>query len=169
VPIECKDLLSRILVADPLHRATLSEVINHPWIVKGYDSPPINLIPSRDPVALPLNDEVLNKMTGFNFPAPEAIKKDLIQIIESEVYQRAVTRLQSERYPTGEPQLAKEAPIKRILSLYKKHKPSISNTKLNSLTNFSTELSARDDPLYAFDPLISMYCLAREKCNKERG
>ena len=34
---ECRDILSRILVLDPSNRATMKEIINHPW-VKGEDN-----------------------------------------------------------------------------------------------------------------------------------
>ena len=40
---ECKHILSRMLVTNPANRATLSEVLSHPWMVKGYDGAPVHL------------------------------------------------------------------------------------------------------------------------------
>ncbi|KAJ7491240.1 kinase-like domain-containing protein, partial [Mycena latifolia] len=40
---ECRNLLSRMLVADPALRASLSEVLSHPWMVRGFSGPPDTL------------------------------------------------------------------------------------------------------------------------------
>ncbi|CAG8612712.1 6644_t:CDS:2, partial [Scutellospora calospora] len=44
---DCKHLLSRMLVTNPMYRATLAEVMSHPWMNKGFDGPPENYLPSR--------------------------------------------------------------------------------------------------------------------------
>jgi serine/threonine protein kinase KIN1/2 len=36
--IDCKNLLGRMLVKDPSHRASLQEVMSHPWMMKGLGS-----------------------------------------------------------------------------------------------------------------------------------
>lgn len=38
--VECKHLLSRMLVTNPSNRATLQEVMSHPWMVRGFMGPP---------------------------------------------------------------------------------------------------------------------------------
>lgn len=62
-----KDLMNRMIVADPNNRATLAEVRNHPWLSEGYDSPPICLLPARQPVGF-INEEILNQVVliGYN-------------------------------------------------------------------------------------------------------
>lgn len=124
---------------------------------------------SREPLGHALDDEIISmisRMTAFNLGSPEEIKEHLTQIIESEDYHHTVARQQSEEEFTPEPQLLRETPIKRIFSAYKRHKPSISTTELDSFTNRNPELSPQDDPLTVFDPMIYLYYLARDKHNK---
>lgn len=83
---ECRDLLSRMLVVDPHQRATLSEVRNHPWMIKGYDKPPDSFLPSRRPLHLPLDPSIIEEMTGFEFGDADSIAKRLTQVLESPQY-----------------------------------------------------------------------------------
>ncbi|KAK9765963.1 Serine/threonine-protein kinase [Basidiobolus ranarum] len=86
---ESKNLLSRILMINPSERATLQEVLQHPWMVKGYNGPPDSYVPHRTPIQLPLDPEIIQKMTGFQFGESEEIVKKLETIISSEAYQEA--------------------------------------------------------------------------------
>ncbi|PCD43393.1 hypothetical protein AU210_002490 [Fusarium oxysporum f. sp. radicis-cucumerinum] len=94
---ECKHLLSRMLVTDPKQRATMQEVMTHPWMAKGFNGPPDNYLPVREPLTTPLEPEVILAMQGFNFGTPESINAQLTKIIESEEYQRAVKLYQREK------------------------------------------------------------------------
>ena len=62
-----------MLVTDPRQRASLAEISNHPWMTKGFNGPPENFLPSREPLQLPLDQEVIQKMTGFDFGSPDYI------------------------------------------------------------------------------------------------
>ncbi|KAI9608267.1 hypothetical protein KEM48_003401 [Puccinia striiformis f. sp. tritici PST-130] len=76
---ECKHVLSRMLVTNPSNRASLTEVLNHPWMVKGFDGPPDPHIPHREPLRLSqIDPEVIKGMTGFEF--------DLRAVLSSEMY-----------------------------------------------------------------------------------
>ena len=44
-----------MLVTDPRNRASLAEIMTHPWITKGYTGPVENYLPVRDPITLPLD------------------------------------------------------------------------------------------------------------------
>jgi len=68
-----KDLMNRMIVADPNNRATLGEVRNHPWICEGYDSPPVCLLPPRPPVSS-INEEILTQVVliGYDREAARA-------------------------------------------------------------------------------------------------
>lgn len=66
-----------MLVTDPKQRASLTEIMNHPWMNKGYNTPPENYLPNREPVQLPLDNDVVEKMTGFDFGPPEYITSQL--------------------------------------------------------------------------------------------
>ncbi|KAL0469420.1 serine/threonine protein kinase [Neurospora intermedia] len=164
---ECKHLISRMLVTDPKQRATMQEVMNHPWMLKGYNGPPDNYLPRREPLTLPLDPEVISQMTGFKFGPPEYITAELTKRIKSPKYQAAVRRLEKER-ERPEP-IAKDAEKKRGFGFdfYKRRNSVTSKDKLTAAS--SEGLSLGDDPLNAFDPLISIYYLVREKLERERN
>eukprot|EP00026_Physarum_polycephalum_P003632 Phypoly_transcript_03645.p1 GENE.Phypoly_transcript_03645~~Phypoly_transcript_03645.p1 ORF type:complete len:738 (+),score=143.90 Phypoly_transcript_03645:152-2365(+) len=61
-----KDLMNRMIVADPKNRATLDEVRNHPWISEGCDGPPPTLLSARPPVKA-INEEILNQVVLMGF------------------------------------------------------------------------------------------------------
>jgi serine/threonine protein kinase len=163
---ECKHLISRMLVTDPRQRATMHEVMNHPWMLKGYNGPPENFLPHREPLSLPLDNEVIAHMTGFKFGPPDYIREELTKKIKSPKYQAAVRRLEREReLPQPTP---KDAEKRRAFGFdFYKRRNSI--TSRDTLTNNSSEgLPVGDDPLNAFDPMISIYYLVREKLERER-
>jgi MAP/microtubule affinity-regulating kinase len=61
-----KDLMNKMIVADPKNRATLADVRSHPWINEGYDGPPTCLLPPRPPVSK-INEEILNQVVLIGF------------------------------------------------------------------------------------------------------
>ncbi|GAA6059603.1 hypothetical protein JCM10212_005102 [Sporobolomyces blumeae] len=88
---ECKHLLSRMLVTVPSQRASLQEVLNHPWIVKGFTGPPAPHIPARTPLRFgELDQEVLRGMTGFEFGTEAEIESNLSDVLQSELYRACV-------------------------------------------------------------------------------
>jgi serine/threonine protein kinase len=87
---ECRHLLSRMLVTDPKQRAKMDEVMQHQWMLKGYDAPLGNFSLPREPLSLPLDQEVIRGMTGFDFGEPAKIEKALTDVLISEDYLNAV-------------------------------------------------------------------------------
>jgi hypothetical protein len=154
-----------MLVTDPKQRATMHDVMSHPWMIKGYGAPPESFLPHREPLTLPLDQEVINSMTGFNFGSPEAIKLQLTKVLESEEYCRAVRLYQKEREL---PQPPRDVEKRRMLGFDFYKRRNSSNSRDN-LTMPSTEgLQLGSDPLNAFSPLISIYYLVREKQERDR-
>ena len=135
--------------------------MNHPWMTKGFNSPPENFLPHREPLQLPLDPAVVQKMTGFDFGSPDYITAQLTKVIDSDDYQRAV-RLAARKHATQTP----EADRKRdIFTFYKRRN---STTSRDTLTNPSSEqIPVGQDPLNGFSPLISIYFLVREKMERE--
>lgn len=158
--VDCKNLISRMLVTDPKQRAPLSEILAHAWMTKGFGSPPENYLPHRERLQLPLDPSVVAKMTGFDFGSSDSITKELTKVIESEDYQTAV-RLGLRDIPTKDPSSEKK---RGVFDFYKRR----NSTSRDTLSNISTEaLHFGSDPMNAFNPLISIYYLVREKQERE--
>ncbi|KAL8929863.1 MAG: hypothetical protein Q9208_001007 [Pyrenodesmia sp. 3 TL-2023] len=159
---ECRNLISRMLVTDPKKRASLAEILNHPWITKGFNSAPENYLPHREPIQLPLDSSVIEKMTGFDFGSSEYITRELTKIINSDEYQEAVrsnAREQQSQAASGEK--------KRGVFDFYKRRSSISSR--DTLPNTSAEaVQLGQDPVNAFSPFLSIYYLVREKQERER-
>lgn len=149
-----------MLVTDPKARATMHEIINHPWMTKGFNGPPDNYLPVREPLQLPLDPEVIQKMTGFDFGPPEFIESRLHEVLESESYQNAVRMMVREQTT---PSAASEK--KRGMFDFYKRRNSASR---DTLTTPSADNINAHDPLNAYSPLISIYQLVKEKRDREK-
>ncbi|KAG9229165.1 serine/threonine protein kinase-like protein Kin1 [Amylocarpus encephaloides] len=162
---ECRNLISRMLVTDPKQRASLQEIMNHPWMIKGFGSPPENYLPVRDPIQLPLDPAVILAMTGFDFGPPELIQAQLTEVIDSPEYQRAVRVAAQEREMQGPPRDTE----KRRGFGFDFYKRRSSTNSRDTLTAPSSEgLALGNDPVNAYHPLISVYYLVREKQERDR-
>lgn len=151
-----------MLVTDPKQRASLQEIMNHPWMLKGFGSLPENHLALREPVQLPLDESVINAMTGFDFGPADLIKTQLTDIIESEEYRRACRVLERERAL-----MPKDVEKKRSFG-FDFYKRRSSTTSRDTLTTPSSEgLSLGNDPVNAYHPLISVYYLVREKQERD--
>lgn len=143
----------------------MGEVMVHPWMNKGYSSPPDNFLPRREPIILPLDAEVINAMTGFNFGPPDVIKSQLTRLVESEEYQRGVRAFQQEK---DMPQPTRDGDKKRGMFDFYKRRNSMNSR--DTLTAPSSEaLGLGNDPMNAFSPLLSIYYLVKEKQDRERA
>lgn len=158
---ECRHIISRMLVTDPKQRASLNEIMNHPWMTKGNSGPPENYLPAREPLRLPLDPEIIEKMTGFEFGPPEAITAQLTKMLDSEEYQHAVKLTARESPPTN------VAEKKRGVFDFYKRRNSASKDTLSAPSAETVQLGS--DPLNAYSPLISIYQLVKEKLDRERA
>lgn len=159
--LECRHIISRMLVTDPHQRASLTEIMNHPWMNKGYSGPPENYLPAREPLQLPLDQEVVEKMTGFEFGPPDYINAQLTRIIDSDDYQNAVRNSYREVSPPSQPEK------KRGMFDFYKRRNSTSRDNLSAPSAETVQLG--NDPLNAYSPLISVYYLAKEKLEREKA
>ncbi|KAG5730333.1 hypothetical protein E4T56_gene11721 [Termitomyces sp. T112] len=88
---DCKHLLSRMLVTVPAQRATLAEVLSHPWITRNSHGPPDPHMLPRDPLRPDdLDPAVIRGMQGFEFGDEAEIERKLREVLASETYRRAV-------------------------------------------------------------------------------
>lgn len=154
-----------MLVTDPRNRASLQEILCHPWILKGSQGPPENHLAPREPLSLPLDPLVINGMTGFEFGTSEAIHSQLIKILSSDEYQYAV------RNAAKDTPLVSPNPEKRKGFGFDFYKRRSSTSSKDALTNPSSEVLAHPshpDPVNAYHPLVSVYFLVREKLERDR-
>lgn len=159
---ECRHIISRMLVTDPKKRASLTEIMNHPWMTKGFNGPPENYLPVREPLQLPLDPEVVERMTGFDFGPPEFIMAQLTKTLESEDYQiaaRSFTRESATPNPSNDKR-------RGVFDFYRRRNSASRET----LSNPSVEaVQTGSDPLNAYSPLISVYFLVKEKLDREKA
>ena len=135
---------------------------------KGGEGPIENYFPIRLPLTLPLDDEVIRGMKGFEFGTAEDIRQHLTLIIQSSSYVKACERYAHLLEAATSTAIAEKSEKRKTFSLefYKRKSSTASGSwPENSVT--STTFLQFDDPTNAFDPLLSIYCLVREK--QERG
>ena len=78
-------------MTNPANRATLAEVMAHPWMVRGFSGPPAIHMVHREPLrADELDRQVIKGMQGFEFGTEDEIDRKLVQVLESDAYIRAV-------------------------------------------------------------------------------
>lgn len=154
-----------MLVTDPRQRASLQEIMTHPWMTKGFGSPPENYLPVREPLQMPLDPRVIQAMTGFDFGPPEEIERQLSEVIQSQDYMRAVKLALQEKENMAP---LRDAEKKRGFGFdfYKRRNSSNSRDTLSAPS--SELLTLGNDPVNAYNPLISVYYLVREKQERDR-
>lgn len=150
-----------MLVTDPKQRASLNEIMNHPWMNKGFNAPPENFLPHREPLQLPLDQEVIDKMTGFDFGPPDYITAQLTKVLESEEYRHAVRNNHREQ-----PVPYQTEKKRGVFDFYKRRNSAASRDTLSAPSVEAIQLG--NDPLNAYSPLVSIYHLVKEKIDRER-
>ncbi|GMG31438.1 unnamed protein product [[Candida] boidinii] len=79
-----------MLVVNPVERASLKEVMNHPWMTKGFDGPPPHYLPHRVPLKLPLNYDVIDTIVELQLGTEDQVTRELTEILGSPEYHLAV-------------------------------------------------------------------------------
>lgn len=69
----------------------MDDIKNHQWIVKGYDGPPDNFLPTRTRLDTPLNPEVIARMKGFGFGTDDEIAAQLEEFILRQNFSKTMT------------------------------------------------------------------------------
>lgn len=149
-----------MLVTNPNHRGTISEISVHPWMNRGYDGPVDNHLPDRAPLMLPVDMEVIRNMTGFGFGTEAEIKQQLENIITSDEYQKAAKTLAKR---TRDHHHQQQQHHHYLTSRLTTHSPIPTSKKSYAMPN--------DDPQSipaAYHPLVSIYYLVKERMERER-
>ena len=153
---------------DASKRATMAEIAQHPWISKG-DGPIENYFPTRLPLTLPLDDDVIRGMNGFEFGTEEDIRQHLTSIVQSSAYVKACEQYQRMLEAATSSAIAEKSEKRKTFSLeFYKRKSTASTGSWSENGVMSATSLQFDDPTNAFDPLLSVYYLVREKHERER-
>ncbi|CAO3689351.1 unnamed protein product [Rhizopus stolonifer] len=143
---DCKDLLSKIFITDPVKRIIMTDIVHHPWMNK--DAAAIkNYMPIRKTITLPLDPKVVERMSqGFNLGEADDIEKKLTLIVQSPVYQGAMRQVSD--------------------CHNRKHTPPLSYQEINDNIIYDGPQSVPA----AYHSYISLYWLAAEKLSaQEQG
>eukprot|EP00127_Corallochytrium_limacisporum_P000182 Clim_evm43s6 gene=Clim_evmTU43s6 len=71
---EAKHLLSRMIVVNRRDRATIEEIMKHPWTNQDHDGPPDTFLPERGPVDMDLvTEDVIEQIESFGFDRDKVI------------------------------------------------------------------------------------------------
>ncbi|KAH7322234.1 hypothetical protein B0J17DRAFT_633446 [Rhizoctonia solani] len=195
---ECKHILSRMLVTNPAARAPLSEVLNHPWMIRSYGHPPDPHLLAREPLsASELDPAVIREMTGFEFGTPDQIHANLVEVLKSDRYRVAVERWRRQKAGESGSSLGLDTtPATTTLSVPStvgSGEPSTPKSRSKRFSGFdfyrkkflssppppavpAPPIIPQDlppsidqpDPTRGFHPLISIYYLVRERMERER-
>ncbi|CAI4038004.1 hypothetical protein SMKI_04G3430 [Saccharomyces mikatae IFO 1815] len=143
--IEVISLLSKMLVVDPKRRATLKQVVEHHWMVRGFNAPPPSYLPKRVPLTIEtLNTNVLKEMYRLEFiDDVEETRSVLVSIISDPTYV-----LLSRQYWT---------------LVAKARAESSDNESVPNITE------SFEDPTRAYHPMISIYYLTSEMLNRKHA
>ncbi|KAJ7640305.1 Pkinase-domain-containing protein [Mycena polygramma] len=182
---ECKHLLSRMLVINPLRRASLSEIAAHPWMVRGFPGPPSSHLPAREPLRpQDIDPAVVAHMAGFDFGADvEEVLEKLHAVLTSDDYALSVLAYEHRRngheLPLPSPSPSLSPPATPTDSRQQRRRFSgldlgfyrrifTAPTPTSPSPPPSPTPAPPRDPTGGFHPLVSMYFLAREKLARER-
>lgn len=167
---ECKHLLSIMLVTNPHQRATMQDVMSHPWMMKDYDQPEPSYLPKRVPLrAGQLDRNVIERMTGFEFGPVDHIEQQLEEILRSDNYLSAVAHHDRQDIPDLDETPATATASRNRISLqlglpfYRRKKDADESANSDGPPGVKGPLH----PAYGFHPLISIYFLVREKMERE--
>lgn len=184
---DCKHILSRMIDVNPHTRASLNEIVSHPWMLQDHGAPEPAYLPKRKPLtAVSIDPVVIERMTGFEFGSPQEIYHELKKILCSEEYVAAVARHEdpamasaaieavglvqsaaTESVPRGN-RLSRQ--ISAGINFYHRHlSRSSSDVQDVSDSGESTPgVKGLLHPCYGFHPLISIYFLVKEKMDREK-
>ena len=138
-------------------------------MTKSGEGPIENYFPTRLPLTLPLDDEVIRGMRGFEFGTEEKIRQHLTSIIQSRSYVKVCEQYARLLEAATSTAIAEKSEKRKTFSLeFYKRKSSTASGSWPDNGNASVTSLQFDDPTNPFDPLLSIYCLVREKQERDR-
>lgn len=194
----CKDVISKMLLIDPANRASIREVLSHPWTVRGRTRSHVHL-PTRRPLHTDdIERDAIHRMMSFGLGSYEDIGEQLRGIISSRDYQDATIQAEKLRradLQTISPSLLASVrfnlmkwiekeerrrvfPLKQLVikvmrslivhSVSPMHEPYSKDCAHLFHGTTLSYTSGSTDRMWGFHPLISIYHLAQEQVEREK-
>lgn len=96
---ECTDLIVKMLRLREKHRITIASMKTHPWVMKGYSSPPQSYLPSYDGVQ-EINETVVRQLTDIGFSVGDGERQEILKGEKTQIvstYHLLVRKYQEEK------------------------------------------------------------------------
>lgn len=132
-----------MLVVNPLHRAPLSEVLRHAWMLRGYPGPPDPHLLHREPLRpSDVDPAVVKGMDGFELGTPAEIEKRLREVLESDAYKRMVDIWERKQHGVNGTEMTNgESPSSSLTAINHGGSSPIPGESLNSTKKSSKRFS----------------------------
>ncbi|KAF1843525.1 uncharacterized protein K460DRAFT_256341, partial [Cucurbitaria berberidis CBS 394.84] len=167
--IDAHSLLHGLLSKGYSATMSLDQALSSRWMTYGYGCVPDNHTPAREPLTLPLDRKVVDRMTGFDFDfgSSENIKHMLTTIINSGEYQNASATwhsLQELHAPKEQNRTTRRSLFSIFVQKLKSPKQDAKPKEgVKVPSDFSTHLQK-----FTIAPAVPIYYLTREKLERER-
>lgn len=161
--IEVISLLSKMLVVDPKRRASLKQVVEHHWMIRGFDFPAPSYVPNRIPLTTEMLDiNVVKEMFRLEFvdDIDETIKF-LQKIIKEDTYVKLSQQYWATLTSLNARNVSPSNDINRTMTM-----ESGNLAATNSPSAVYADKSF-EDPTRAYHPLLSIYYLVDEMLRRK--
>ncbi|KAK3086161.1 hypothetical protein FSP39_014491 [Pinctada imbricata] len=156
ISTECNDLICRMLIRDPGHRACLEDIVSHPWLRSGDYIPPTMPLISREHLSDEDHNYLIDKMVEGNIATKDevlqSLDKDLYDHITATYYLLAERKLKKQHmeHAATLSNLRKHSAPGEHPSYHHTHKPQLEPLALSPRTN-----EVRKTHTAPFDPCLT--------------
>lgn len=172
--IEVISLLSKMLVVDPRRRASLKQVVEHHWMIRGYDFPPPSYVPNRIPMTPEMLDiTVVQEMFRLEFIDDiDETLRFLHTIITEEDYQQLSKQYWNQLSNLNGKSITASNELNgtRSIEVTEANTSGILPEKslgTDRIHNSSYTGISFEDPTRAYHPLLSIYYLVDEMLRRK--
>ncbi|KAJ3274415.1 hypothetical protein HDV01_003019 [Terramyces sp. JEL0728] len=139
---KARHLIDRLITVDPRKRATLPEVLQHPWVNDGYSSPPPNYIPKRLVITDPntLSTDIVSRLEIFGYNKPEIY--DAFSPLQDPTQPNAI---RATYFLLSEMVVREQAKLRAFRKLSQNRKNSVNDSNTTLAHSSHTDLKASRD------------------------
>ncbi|KAJ3323357.1 hypothetical protein HDV06_001877 [Boothiomyces sp. JEL0866] len=139
---KARHLIDRLITVDPKKRATLPEVLQHPWVNEGYSSPPPNYIPKRPVITDPnsLSADIVSRLEIFGYTKPE-----IYEAFSPFHDPSQPNAIRSTYFLLSEMVVREQAKLRALRKLSQQRKSSVNDSNTTLAHSSNTDLKASRD------------------------